>query len=168
MKKIIVLIFTCVLFNCAMVYETLDEFYYMQIGDGFELYYPEEDVVDTSCNTTMVMANITNWIISNIEYSSDGFIDSYASPKETFTTRQGDCEDIALLYINLVYIYTGEKVDMAFVNTKGEDTTPNRSVVEGGIINHAVVFYKGTCYGPTIPTRTYDTVMYVYTFDELF
>ena len=42
------------------------------------------------------------WIKNNIEYKSDGLIDTWQTPEKTYKSLKGDCEDKVILFLYIV------------------------------------------------------------------
>jgi hypothetical protein len=154
MKNIIlILIILAALSSCDMLQ---DGFNYSKIGGGYELTYSEEWDGITTYGEAM------NWIYNNITYKHSSY-DDWQSPSTTMSLRSGDCEDMAILFVNIVYVKFGIKA-----NIVAYDST--RTVVEGGSISHIIAEYDGVFYDPMINrvVNSGISVGYIYIFKELF
>jgi hypothetical protein len=76
------------------------------------LYVP---VTDTEYEVPIVesIPGAIKWIEKNIKYKGDveqyGYEDYWASPGETVASGYGDCEDMAILFLYMVYVNFGER-----------------------------------------------------------
>lgn len=78
------------------------------------------------------------YIQTKVSYKADVGPDQWSSPQETLARRYGDCDDYSILFINLIYILTGEKFSLILVDNNLTQYS-SRAVVDGGYINHAIV-----------------------------
>ena len=83
--------------------------------------------------------DIARWINKNVTYKSDGGSDHFQGPEETITLGTGDCEDFALLFMNIAYVVFGTKFDLAVVDH-------TKQVVDGGHIDHAELVLGNVSY----------------------
>ena len=158
--KLIAVVFILALFqSCTVMYEIQDGYFYSKIGDGFDLYVPEWiDEIKSVEDIQYVMSK-------HILYKSESS-ETWQSPKTTCSKGTGDCEDYAILMIDILCLKFGIRANLVAVE---HDSC--KSVVEGGDIDHAIVEYDGVYYEATATwykTYTDVTVGYRYTFDELF
>jgi hypothetical protein len=61
-----------------------------------------------------------SWIYANIEYVDDydRFSDErWSRPEDTIASRQGDCDDMAVLYLAIIAESTGEQGEMVIYST---------------------------------------------------
>jgi hypothetical protein len=154
MKAIVPIILAVLFTSCGPMFNSIiDEMNYNNI-DGMELYNGDfSDITRPS--------RIGRWIYDTIEYKLDTS-DHWQTPEETLTLGTGDCEDMALLYINILYLRFGEKADMATVDSE-------RTVVKGGYYNHMVVSLQdGRLINAQGGSEFHGEVKFLYTFDEIF
>ena len=153
MNKIMILIVVLILLSgCNMVQ---DIYTYSLIGEGFDTFYMEEWETISSIKDAMV------WIKYNVELEEDD-VDIWKSPKDTISDGFGDCEDIAVLLCNIMFISSG--IEMNVVTVMEE-----RSIVSGGSINHTIAEYDGIFYDIMFGDIINDIdVGYIYTFNEIF
>ncbi|MDC7218451.1 MAG: hypothetical protein PQJ59_00820 [Spirochaetales bacterium] len=87
----------------------------------------------------------------------------WQEPELTWTLGTGDCEDIAILYLNILYFATGEKGYLALVRDAKE-------VVTGGYTVHHVIVNVGGEYRDPVSWALYgrDEIQYEYYFDRVF
>lgn len=105
--------------------------------------------------------DIARYIKDNVRYEIENF-DVWTSPSETLNRGYGDCDDYALLYMNLAYLNLGIKMDFVAVNDI--DRT-----IKTGDPTHAEVRYRGQHYNIYTREKLEKTVVfYSYEFDELF
>lgn len=153
MKAIVPIILAVLFASCAQFSAMQDEKNYDKIGD-MELYYGDFPEIASP-------DDIGKWIGKNIAYAREKE-DYWQSPSETINRGAGDCEDMAILYINILYVKFGAKADLAMVFNA-------RQVVEGGDYNHAVVSLPdGRLISAQGGVWCYREVKYIYAFDEIF
>jgi hypothetical protein len=154
MKAIVPIILAVLFTSCEPMFNSIiDEMNYNNI-DGMELYNGDfSDIGEPK--------DIARWIAKNIGYKYDNG-DYWQSPKETMNRGTGDCEDMAILYINILYVKFGIKSDLALIQE-------SRQVVEGGKYNHAVVSLPdGRLISAQGGRECHEKVRFIYTFDEIF
>lgn len=102
-------------------------------------------------------------------YISDS-MDNWKNPEQTIVDAGGDCEDFCILFLNILYINTGIKGEIALI----DESITSRNIVNGGNINHAVIIIDN-CIFDVIGERAYSEletskfdIGYTYTFDEIF
>ena len=152
MRKIIVLVMLVVLSGCKLVRDNYFDYGYVQLYAEKELYYDDySNIYDLN--------DIVYWIWDRIEYNSE---DGSRSLKEIVNSGWGDCDDIALLFMNIAYLRFDIKCDLVLVY--------NREVVDGGDINHAVVrLPDGMLLGVgSNAIVEYESIGYIYYFDDIF
>ncbi len=115
MKIIIMIMLVITMISCDYVNQ--DD---MFISNFDRIVYDENDIY--------------NLVSKEIIYKHDA-IDRWQTPVETWDKKTGDCEDKAILMIQLIY---QELNDEAYLITV---------IIEGN--GHAVVLYKGIIYDPT-------------------
>lgn len=154
-RAVIALVAALALSSCSAVFDMTMDASNMLKCDGMELYHAGFAEIEEP-------DDIARWIYANIKYEWD-YVDHWQTPKETMDSRTGDCEDMAILYINILYVRFGVKADMALVNDDG------RQIVDGGWYNHAVVALPDGRLISAQGGRLCDESMcFLYTFKDLF
>ena len=132
MKKITLIILTIIMFTGCSNF-----MYVARNVTGHELYIiPDFEFFDS-------YHNIAGFIRSNVQYQSESG-DYWKNPEETWNEHCGDCEDFAILFMNIVYISTGEKLDLVLVNiddikeVNSIDDIPDAPQKINGVLNHAM------------------------------
>ena len=74
------------------------------------------------------------WIVNNLDYQEDVFYE-WKTPKETYEDGGGDCEDLALFMMYLVWKYTESEPFMMIIR-------------KSGVKHHAIVRVKNMLYDP--------------------
>ena len=130
---------------------------------GHELYQ-----IDIKSIT--VLTDISLYIKACIQYREDA-TDAWANPQETIERGYGDCDDMAILFMNIAYFEFGIKCDFVAVNSANvtkRDYPYSQTIVSGGSVNHALVYYDGNYYDPLCGLVNCEKVGYTYSFDEVF
>lgn len=159
-RHIFVIIATMLLSSCALVNNCENSFLEKQ-ASGKQVYTCEWiDKIDS-------IDDIQKEIGKHISYKLGGKRESMQSPEETCNLGTGNCADMSILMIDILYIRFGIKSNLVAVNSND-----CRSVVNGGLdIDHAIV-ENGEIYYEATAKRYYTytdvSVCYRYTFDELF
>lgn len=124
MKKIILISLVSVLFMGCELSNVVSNMYYENNINKCDIYYGDfEDIKNES--------DIIKFINNNITYKvSDGY--TWATPEEILTRGYGDCKEFTRLYLNILYVITGETGNGILVDY-------DRSIVEGGFVNHVIV-----------------------------
>ena len=153
MKKIVfILLVVFVVSGCDY---TRDLYFLYKIGDGYDLYY-HNDFEDLDS-----FEEIAVWIDSNVEYHHTAY-DEWQSPKITVNLGKGDCEDAAILFVNIAYVSMGIKCGLAIFDS-------SRSIKNGGYVDHAEVYYNGEVYNAGDGEILNNIkIGYIYKFKELF
>jgi len=60
-----------------------------------------QSIVGSETNVYQVLRNIYDWMVDNIEYSTDASGGEPQSAMETLHTRRGDCDDQSILFCSL-------------------------------------------------------------------
>ena len=105
-------------------------------AEGHTLYETDFSGIDS-------YEDIAVWIEERVEYRSEN-TDEWLNPAETLARGYGDCDDFAILFINIAYFRFGVKGNLIAV-----DANQSRSIVSGGQVNHAIVEIQGSLYSPT-------------------
>jgi hypothetical protein len=96
------------------------------------------------------------WIDHHISYKSDtvlyGYADYWASPDETLANSAGDCEDVAILFLVMVYENLGEKGVLDIVTKKTVNTV--RAHAYGSVNGYN--YYLASGYDTLYSRYTYD------------
>ena len=134
--------------SCSLI---IDSYTYNKIGDGFDLYN------STDFEGLDSFPQIADFLREKITYESST---EWKSPKNTYESGIGDCEDIAVLFMNIAYFTMNVKMDLA--------TTYLRSISKGGVINHAELYYDGFIYDIYCGIKIYNrSPQYIYKFYEI-
>ena len=138
-----ILILSIILFvSCEDIYNTIADGHYYDNINKSDVYYNDEFIPATH-NIHISYANnfYISWLIrNNITYKKDSG-DYWQSAEKTWEKGTGDCEDIAILFINIKYVLTAEKCDIVLIDddTMDYNTSALRTIEDGGYVNHAVV-----------------------------
>lgn len=139
--------------SCALRDMYIDDVL-MEKYTGFSLYYQEDfsQIPNIEC---------ISWYMENhVTYKKTK---ERQSPKETMLKGTGDCDCLALLYMNIAYLVFGVKCDLAFCEPS------EREIVDGGDVTHAVVRLPGGVYINAQDSSVYTGLIgYIFTFDEVF
>ena len=121
MKKIILGMLVLLSFGCSLYDVTADAFYESKI-QRVAVYYHEDFLELQSID------DIVYYVNTHVTYKSEE-ADVWSTAKETLTRGYGDCEDFAILFMNIYYVMSGIKLDVA---------SSYRYVV-GGLVGHLFV-----------------------------
>lgn len=165
MKKILILFILAIMFGSCkhgLMSTIVDSYVYGELGRIQYYDFAEYNLPEFSGTK-----DLADWIESQIDYRSD-VVEEFYSPEETLLRGGGDCEDYAILFLNLMHYTMGIKGNLVFVDSDDRF----RTIVEGGFVNHAVIEIGGTLISPQTGYG-YDyfdnvPVRYRYTFDEVF
>ena len=161
--------------SCSQAFDmTIDAGNYARLGDGFDLEYHAWPEIEEP-------EQIARWIYHHVDYEWD-VVDHWQSPKETLDNGTGDCEDFAILYMNILYVKWGVKSDLVFVMDDGRSVEEgevvrvavcvrdvSRRIEKGGWYNHAVVWLDdGNMISAQGGRVCHADPAFVYTFDEVF
>ena len=130
MKKIVLILLVLVSVGCSLydsIYsEIADDTYEREIQKA-NIFYHEDFY------TLHSISDIQEYLNKNMEYKSDGGDgDVWSTAKEIFTRGYGDCEDYAILFINIYYVVFGVKLSVVAIASY-------REVVAGGEAGHLLV-----------------------------
>ncbi|MDC7224468.1 MAG: hypothetical protein PQJ60_12060 [Spirochaetales bacterium] len=158
MKMILAVLLTglsLLLTGCYIPYSQVDAFFEDR-AEGHSLY---EDPLFTSLRTFDAIREV---IDSRIIWTED-VEHIWQEPEYTWTERTGDCEDMAILYLNILYLATGEKGKLVLVNYA-------KTIVNGGFrARHAIIWSHNMYRDPVSGTEySREDVMYEYNFDTVF
>ena len=102
---------------------------------------------------------ISCWIDYHVTYKMSNDLQT---PEECVASGYGDCEEWALLYLNIRYVQFHEKGELCLVES-------GRTVESGGrTANHAVVRYGSTLIDPMNGHEVHYNICYSYKFDDIF
>ena len=158
MKYYTIILLAVFLTGCQNVYNFVqDEWTDSQLGSQ-KLYYSEDfDSLDS-------YVKIAQYIKEHVTYDPSDDPTEHKDPEVTLSTGKGACGDISVLFINIAYF--GMKQKMSFVTL--DSSTISRSVVEGGKVDNAMVYYDGKLIEPQSGIEKNATIGYIYDFDEVF
>ena len=107
---------------------------------------------------------ISSWINDRIHYASDPYGTDRVDPLSLVMAKgYCDCEEFALLYLNILYVRFGIKGTFCVC-----DYGSARSIVEGGYIDHAAIKVDGVLIEPQSGDTSNYKVGFEYSFDEIF
>ena len=141
--------------SCFQLYHFVD-YYFEEKAQGHRLYeIPLFHQINNREWASSLLAAQIIWI--------EDEEDSWWNPETTWTLGQGDCEDIAILYLNILYFGTGRKGKLVLVGY-GKD------IVNGGFATkHCIVQFDGEYFDPITGTAYGKSeIMYEYSFDTVF
>jgi hypothetical protein len=114
--------------------------------------------------------DIERWICENIEYVTDeekyGKADYWASPMETLDSMQGDCEDVAGLFLYMVYANFGLKGACVMVRLKVQNPATESQLRSDGSY-HMQALVGGKTYFGVKRAGTTSEVVRNYSYDEM-
>lgn len=149
MKKIATLLILLYFYTSCTVFDL----YLKDTYTGWDLYksdFPEMNNIE----------DVTNYVYELLEY------DKYSlySPEDAIETGLGNCATYTILCSNIAHYTLGEEYGLAAVNI-----SDNRTVVDGGFVNHAVLYKDGKIYSPYTGIEITDVpIRYYYEFWEVF
>ncbi len=125
--------------------------------EPIQLYdYAEYDLTEITTYREIALFNR-----SLINYQTESG-EKMTSPKDTINLGFGDCDEYALMFMNVAYLTQDVKMSFVMINLE-------RSVVSGGNGNHYDVMYEGVVYSAqTGRVSEQQEILYSYTFDEVF
>ncbi len=155
----IYLLLIVVLFSsCNMAYNYIKylagakEKEYRELAENHELYQ-----INDGLNRVKQHSDISIWILKNVAFVNEE-VDVWDNPETVVKREYGDCEDFALLTMNLAYQVFDFKYDLVLVDSDGD-----------GVEDHATVATGETVYDIYYIGHTVDSpVLYRFTFDEVF
>jgi hypothetical protein len=157
MKGFVILLFFYSFFitGCIIPYAFVDSFFEEKV-EGHYLY--ENPLFQEEYSSSSISSLISN----QVTWTSDPE-NLWQNPEYTWFNQTGDCEDMAILYLNISYFSTGNKGKLALV-------AEAKGIVTGGFsAEHAIVWDDGIYLDP-ISGTTYEKsdIMYEYSFDTVF
>ena len=170
MKKILGLVTMLVAIGCSLysneTNKTYDS-YFAELAGGHEIYFGTDEQYNEWMALTS-MAEVSTWIRSNIEYRLDEE-EEFSNPEVTLKRGYGDCDDFALLSMNIIYVNRGLKMNLILLNSFIQNN--EKVIVDGGNdVNHATIGYNDLVYYLYFLQYAYKepVVGYSYSFDYVF
>jgi hypothetical protein len=122
-------------------------------ASGHDLYYnPNFDDLSSLDDILVYLCK------EEYRYKHDQY-DSWNNPEKTYHDKAGDCEDYAILVLNILYMNTREKLGIALVNYDKSNPWPN----------HVALYRDHTIYSQyTMKPDTDANLIFVFSFDEVF
>jgi len=152
MKKLTIIIMLLLIMACDLYNKILDNSYYARINQSFVYYGDFSSIYNIS--------DIAKYINENIKYVSDNK-DYWSTAKDTLLKGYGDCEDLSIVYINILYVVFNIKSDLVLID--------NRNIETGGWVTHAIVrFPNGLIIDPQSGVELNCPVGYSYYFEDIF
>lgn len=130
------------LFLILMIMTSCDTFVedksFKDHASGHSLYYLEEwEDLDS-------FKQIGNWIRTNVKYQSEKY-EEFSDPETTVTRGYGDCDDLAILFLNIAYVSLDLKGQLVALDQNRLERN-----IEGQfdeiIENHVLTRYDGIVY----------------------
>ena len=151
MKKILFVLVAMLMMGCDIA---VDNYLYNKLS-GKTLYYGDFSGIET-------IDDIAPWVNKHIRPREQ---DTYRDVEEILKDGHGDCNDMALVWINIAYVVFGEKYSMVIVKYERP-----RAIVDGGLyFNHAVVLIGSECLDVYLNKLViYETIYYKYSFENIF
>ena len=152
--------------GCTLVSNIGRDLYLLDKAAGHEIYDIDfGDVRSFQDGGAVIKNNITETV--DIDVNGNGVIDGeediWSDPEITWLKGSGDCDRIALLYINIIYVELGIKMGLVAVDSS------TRAIDSGGWIDHILPYYKGQVYSPVSGEPvSYYSPGYTFTFDQIF
>ena len=134
MEKIIIILIGIVFTGCTLEYSP-EELNQLQDDEFNSKINKTEIYYNNDFNDLKTIEDIIFYMRSNIELRFEE-IDTWSTAEETLSRGYGDCEDFAIVFMNIYYIVTGNKSDLVAVFY--------RDIVEGGNVNHAMVLLNNS------------------------
>lgn len=164
MKKIIIaLIIAAIFSSCDLYHNTL----YYSRAVNHKLYSADFGNIED-------YHYINAWIKNHVKYKTESY-DNWSDPETTVNRGYGDCEDMALLFMNIAYFKLNVKCNLILVDCYNETDReiinqhiPQYYIVDGGYINHAIIEMDGIYIDPMFGIVKYSKIGYKYTFNEVF
>lgn len=141
--KIMIILAVLSLCSCQMDIDDLKDVGYSYLADGHELTYREE------WTDIQTIQQAAQWAKAEIYYEDDGDLDIWSNPEIVLSRGYGDCDDYALLMMNICYVALNIKPDLVL------RLVEDRTVDIGGSVNHCEIriggenysVYTGLCLG---------------------
>lgn len=153
-KVILTGVFLVYLVSCQQIIDN-------KLNKDYKQSY-QTKIYDGDFSDIKIKQQIPAWIAKHVKYREET-IDHYDSLEQTINQGYGDCEEIALLYLNILYVRFNIKGSLCIV-----EDTDGRQVVNGGNINHVAIMLDGVLIEPQTGKPTNDKIGFMYSFDEIF
>lgn len=156
--KVVLLLCAIFFLNCSMFIDTTCTILYSNKG----LY----DSVEFDCINSI--QDIAKYYNNNGYYYKADIGDYCKTPKEMVNDKYGDCEDYAVLFLNICKVRMNIEGSLIVVNLN------DRAIVSGGFVNHVMVVINGRVYEPQNGSElsTYEywesRIGYIYSFGTIF
>lgn len=170
MKKIILTLLVVFIFcSCSMdMYES----HFSSLASGHRLW------INPDLANFHTYRGIGYYLTSQIQYRSESG-DDWSNPETTFNRGYGDCDDYAIAFMNIVYLSMGIKMELVLVHKESleyiwdddisiYDVDSKAPMLIEGVLDHAMVRYKGVLIEPTTGSMYTGAVYYSFSFDEVF
>jgi hypothetical protein len=193
MKKILVIlsvIFSVIIVGCNITAEENMDADFLEKAKGHKLYNFNLGIVDIQDDLDERVDKLSIWISENTRYVSDekGY-DIWSDPKVTVDRGYGDCDDFAILLMDLIYYemnmvsnfvaVDANKVSLrdpdqvkymsqSVINIIDASNIRNDAIVGGGIPNHVLVELCGRLYDGRCGRVYCDSIEFRYQFHEVF
>lgn len=100
------------LVSCKHAVVPDDEIHYSDPVAGFSIFTP--------ATTFSSFSDAAKYVSQNVTHEANTIADDWQSPEVTWSTGKGDSVDCAILFMDLVYVTTGQKFSLVLVS--GSDT----------------------------------------------
>lgn len=162
MKKIIIVVALAALVftSCDMVVDSVAT----DLAKGHTMIYREE------WKDLTTHREIGLWLSAHVEYRYDDIYE-WSDPGVTLARGYGDCNDMAILYMNIAYVALGIEMELVLVEDAKIDYSvpqPMKSIESGGFVDHVMVRYDGVLISPYYGTVVEGPVGYYYSFWQVF
>jgi len=159
MKNILIFICSLMVLGC----DYYDDFSYSNMFAGKKLY----DCTDFKEIDSIVY--VDKFLSYKGFYYEEDVIGYCKNPEETYISRCGDCEDFAVLFLNIGKIKYNLEGSILLIDTN------SKMIQEGGYANHTLILFNNFIYDPgnfckiicSMDDFIYP-IKYSYSFDEIF
>lgn len=140
---------------------------YSEYAYGHELYFGVEEPY-FKWKEIELPEDVSKWINSNIKYIEDEY-EEFSNPEKVLKRGYGDCDDFAILVVNILYVRFGIKADLVLLDSYTNEVK-YKTIINGGVVNHAAVRYNGVVYDVYDLRRIYvnPIIGYLYPFEHVF
>ena len=164
--KIAVLAMVLLLTGCDLYNDS----YYGNMANNHDLFYGDfSEIQDISGISAYIRKYVT---------PKPDIEDLWSNPSITLSRGYGDCEDLAILYLNIAYVRFGIKGSILLIDILDMSSLPsnyaNKSIISGGFTDHAVIEIEGKVFAPITGNFCgfYDEILndvgFRYNFNEIF
>jgi len=159
MKNILLVLVSLMFMGCSLEYSP-EELNQLQDDEFNSKINKTEIYYNNDFNDLKTIEDIIFYMRSNIELRFEE-VDTWPTAEETLSRGYGDCEDFAIVFMNIYYIVAGNKSDLVAVFY--------RDIIEGGDVNHAMVLLNDSIIiSAQSGEEYYYTIGYKYSFDLFF